>query len=417
MLLRRFSDFLDERGQAMVLIGLMIVVIAGMAALSVDVGLLFNERRHLQTAADAGALAGANAYEPSSPSKTAVESQAQTTASQNAPSDAAIQAAANTSDLTVTVTVSRNVDLVFGRVLGFDDFRVGAKAVAQMLPAGMPTEAILPLAFKDPRYDNDGNPCPDADNDGEVDTGAGPGCLLPEDADIFDDASWEKIDEADGDDDGYIEMRYSPHLNESGNFAPISLDPINEDSDECWGMHAAGLYECQLEWGGYLKPDQDGNYPDELYLDTKTGNVANATFEGIEARFARITDSTQCSPGYIADPHLPDTGGETVLGVEPCETCPLYVTAPLIKAWPNGTSDPVYVTAWVGFGIIGVCDTSGDDPFKTDKTQYGSDPDFCDHKGGTALIFARFIEEGKIPHGVPMGNVANTGQWTVKLID
>jgi Flp pilus assembly protein TadG len=49
-----------QRGQAIVLVALSIVLLTGMVALSVDVGNSFTQRRLLQTAADAAAMAGAH---------------------------------------------------------------------------------------------------------------------------------------------------------------------------------------------------------------------------------------------------------------------------------------------------------------------------------------------------------------------
>ena len=49
-----------QRGQAIVLIALSIVALTGMVALSVDVGNSFTQRRLMQTAADAAAMAGAH---------------------------------------------------------------------------------------------------------------------------------------------------------------------------------------------------------------------------------------------------------------------------------------------------------------------------------------------------------------------
>ncbi len=50
-----------ETGQALVQVALLIVVLLGIVALAVDVGHLYQERRQMQNAADAGALAGARA--------------------------------------------------------------------------------------------------------------------------------------------------------------------------------------------------------------------------------------------------------------------------------------------------------------------------------------------------------------------
>jgi hypothetical protein len=57
----------NERGQAIVLTVLALVVLLGMAALVLDVGAWFHEKRHLQATADAAALAGAQAL-PERPS-------------------------------------------------------------------------------------------------------------------------------------------------------------------------------------------------------------------------------------------------------------------------------------------------------------------------------------------------------------
>ncbi len=50
---------LDERGQVVVIVALLIVCLMGMVALVVDVGSIYQERRYVQTVADSAALAGA----------------------------------------------------------------------------------------------------------------------------------------------------------------------------------------------------------------------------------------------------------------------------------------------------------------------------------------------------------------------
>jgi Flp pilus assembly protein TadG len=47
----------DERGQVLVLLALLIVIILAFAGLAIDIGRQIAERRHIQTAADAGSLA------------------------------------------------------------------------------------------------------------------------------------------------------------------------------------------------------------------------------------------------------------------------------------------------------------------------------------------------------------------------
>ncbi|TMC09001.1 MAG: hypothetical protein E6J30_04935 [Chloroflexi bacterium] len=52
----------SQRGQAIVLIALMIVVMFGLVGLAIDSGRAYLDRRHLQAAVDAAALAAAYNY-------------------------------------------------------------------------------------------------------------------------------------------------------------------------------------------------------------------------------------------------------------------------------------------------------------------------------------------------------------------
>lgn len=56
----RHSRRNGERGQTLILVAVMLPVLLGVTGLALDVGTLYNHRRRMQTAADAGALAGAN---------------------------------------------------------------------------------------------------------------------------------------------------------------------------------------------------------------------------------------------------------------------------------------------------------------------------------------------------------------------
>ena len=51
--------FKDDRGQSLIMVALMMIVLLGVTALTVDYGFLAWQRRSLQNAADAGALAAA----------------------------------------------------------------------------------------------------------------------------------------------------------------------------------------------------------------------------------------------------------------------------------------------------------------------------------------------------------------------
>lgn len=84
-------------GQVLVLVTLGIVVLLGFAALAVDVGQLWSVRRHMQTAADAAAVAGAIAVRNGNAATAAADSVAQS----NGFTDSSIDASS-----TVTVTVN-----------------------------------------------------------------------------------------------------------------------------------------------------------------------------------------------------------------------------------------------------------------------------------------------------------------------
>ena len=52
------AHFQGEDGQALIQVTLSIMVLLGFVALSIDVGRVYSERRNMQNAADAAALAG-----------------------------------------------------------------------------------------------------------------------------------------------------------------------------------------------------------------------------------------------------------------------------------------------------------------------------------------------------------------------
>ncbi|GAI23673.1 unnamed protein product, partial [marine sediment metagenome] len=59
MRIMKIKRFKSENGAVVVIVALSIVALMMVTALTIDVGSLYEERRHLQTVADAAALAGA----------------------------------------------------------------------------------------------------------------------------------------------------------------------------------------------------------------------------------------------------------------------------------------------------------------------------------------------------------------------
>jgi len=125
------------------------VVILGFAAMAVDVGLFLHERRDLQKAADAAALAGAQEL-PGAPSE--AEANVHEWADKNGIDIAggeleSVEVGTTYAENdTVTVSVQRDVPFVFARVLGFSSDTMRADATARV---GSPTWAdnVMPWSL------------------------------------------------------------------------------------------------------------------------------------------------------------------------------------------------------------------------------------------------------------------------------
>ena len=149
-----------ERGQAIVLMVLFLTVLVGLVTLVVDLGAWFRSQRQLQSAADAAALAGAQAL-PNNPGD--ASALAQQYATKNA-SDLASAEYSIGSDLTsndrITVHVTRNTPGFFARIFGIDSVHVGATATAQ---AKMMAKArhVAPITVRNthPMLGGPGCPC------------------------------------------------------------------------------------------------------------------------------------------------------------------------------------------------------------------------------------------------------------------
>jgi Flp pilus assembly protein TadG len=141
----------QEFGQGLVLAALAMVVILGFAAMAIDVGLFLHERRELQNAADAAALAGVQEL-PSSSAE--AEARAQEWAINNGVNLAegeldTIQVTTTyEANDTITVRVQRDVPFIFARVLGFTSDTMHATGVARV---GSPTIATgaMPWALRE----------------------------------------------------------------------------------------------------------------------------------------------------------------------------------------------------------------------------------------------------------------------------
>lgn len=129
----------SERGQAFVLAAVAMVMCMGMAALVLDVGNWFRDKRRLQGTADAAALAGAQQLPDDS---AGAASQAMSYANRNggdvAGADIVITSQYQPND-TITVTGRRNDPGIFSKVIAIPGADLTAKATARV---GPPAQAL-----------------------------------------------------------------------------------------------------------------------------------------------------------------------------------------------------------------------------------------------------------------------------------
>ena len=129
-----------EAGQTLVLFVFALAVLCGFAALAIDVGLILRERSQLQSVADAAALAGAQEL-PGSPAVAVAQQYAEANGIDLTDPDYTFVATTpyQGDPDKIEVKVSREVDFLFGRVLGLDFADVPARAVAEVNVVAGPT--------------------------------------------------------------------------------------------------------------------------------------------------------------------------------------------------------------------------------------------------------------------------------------
>ncbi len=145
----------QECGQGLVLGTLAMVVVLGFAAMAVDVGLFLHERRELQNAADAAALAGVQEL-PYSPADAELRAQEWAANNDISLTDGELEpieiSTTYVANDTITVRVQRDVSFVFGRVLGLTSDTMRADASARV---GSPSWAdnVMPWSLLESSQD------------------------------------------------------------------------------------------------------------------------------------------------------------------------------------------------------------------------------------------------------------------------
>ena len=126
----------SETGQAAVLTIVFLTALLGAVAMVLDVGSWFREQRATQSAADAAALAAAQALPESTGTSSALASQY--LASNGGGTGEFTFSRKNLTNDTVTVKVTRQAPGVFSKLFGIDSVDVHAKASAR---SGNPDQA------------------------------------------------------------------------------------------------------------------------------------------------------------------------------------------------------------------------------------------------------------------------------------
>jgi hypothetical protein len=141
----KFRNHPTEYGQSLVTVAMLLVVLIGMLALTLDGGYAYLQRRAAQTAADAGALAGARELCETGDANLAVDRALEYAIDRNG----ALEAIASVESGTVTVEAYIPFDTFFGRIFSQPEITASAIAASQCIPAGEAV-SILPIAWNCP---------------------------------------------------------------------------------------------------------------------------------------------------------------------------------------------------------------------------------------------------------------------------
>ncbi len=147
----------NEKGTTIVMVAVSMAALLSMAALAIDLGMLFDSRSEAQRAADSAALAGASTFQTALPANELVDTaRARAThyAGSNRVHGTMVQAGEVAVDVfqdegRVRATVRRRaIPLWFARMFGVKQADVGAVAAAQVIQSGT-AECIAPLMIPD----------------------------------------------------------------------------------------------------------------------------------------------------------------------------------------------------------------------------------------------------------------------------
>lgn len=135
----------QEEGASLVYVTLLLLVLFGFAGLAVDGSNAYFQRRRLQTAADAAALAGARSLALAQ-NGTQIGNEVEDIAVDSNGATASTWSAIN-SNKGVSVQATKDVDTFFARVIGIDSLEVSASAAAEVYSITK-TKSLFPLTVE-----------------------------------------------------------------------------------------------------------------------------------------------------------------------------------------------------------------------------------------------------------------------------
>lgn len=307
-----------EKGQVLVLVMALFPVLIGMTGMAVDLGTYASERRSLQNAADSIALAAAQDL----PDATAAQISGQAWAARN-------NVAAGTYTITVTggttapsahVTINKNHQFAFIRVVGINSSNVGATATAIKVSYGG-SAGIVPWTVTQDTVDNSPS-------------------------------------------GGLVTMKYDATGSNTGNFGAIRIDGPGANTYNTSVMYGSNSYACAITAPNCTTGACPGIYPSTCAENSpdcdgpdctpQTGNLIGPTRTGVDFRMGYT--STTCdsfaeafgSPDASGNYHLAPACNPWIDGPGKCATSTSIcsrrvIVIPIVDGFGSGASDPTTI--------------------------------------------------------------------------
>ncbi len=334
----------NERGAVLAFVALLLIVFLGLAALAIDLGMLYVARGEAQRSADAAAHAGAGwlMHNPGASDQEIREEAIKFgTINRVRGTDVVI----NDNDVEILwderkirVTAHRTTDegnpvrTLFAGVIGFGDVDVAATAAAQIWP-GEGSDCILPFAIPDHWYVNDNGTLRDATIGDMYDGPRG---------DVYVPAAEPDPSLGDPPYTGYGTARVGQQLELTSADPSDSPQPGWYYAIRLEGSQGANDYKESIQ--SCWNPDGERVLGDEV--DKEPGNMVGPTKQGFGDIF---NDPDEQNMEWDYDLECPvQDGGDTCVGPESRRVRPLVMFDPSDWEYIANGAKPVPITAFGG---------------------------------------------------------------------